>query len=84
MSLSLSELNEHCTAILRSRRIQNKIVILCEGNLHQLNGRPSPQSYRQLEKVPDANFYKACIPSDWTQHRPEFFVCGDKHDVISS
>ena len=84
MSLSKVELQKHCQTIITSRRAKNKIVILCEGNIHADEGKASPSSYRQLEKLPDANFYKACIPVGWTQKRPEFFICGDRQDVINT
>ena len=84
MSLSNTELQEHCNTIINSRRAQNKIVILCEGNIHADEGKASPSSYRQLEKLPDANFYKACIPVWWKQKRPKFFICGDRQDVINT
>ena len=71
-----AELLEHCQTILKSRRIQGKSVILCEGDIQAVQGRRSPQTYRRLEQVPDANFYKACIPSNWTQRIPAFFNCG--------
>ena len=84
MSLSETALQEHCQTIINSRRAQNKIVILCEGNVHANKGKASLSSYRQLEKLPDANFYKACIPVWWKQKRPEFFICGDRQDVINT
>lgn len=76
------QLNKHCEIIRQSRRIKNKVVILCEGDIQTVQGRESPQSYRQLEKMPDANFYRACIPKGWRQ--PVFFVCGDKKDVLDT
>jgi len=79
-----AQLNQHCDFIMQSRRIKNKVVILCEGNIQAIFGRASPQSYRKLENMPDANFYKACIPKWWKQKRPEFFVCGDRKDVIDT
>lgn len=85
MSFSEQELQRHCETIIKSRRAKGKIVILCEGGDKQfLKGRPSASSYRQLGKLPDANFYTACIPTWWETGRPEFFVCGDKEDVINS
>ena len=84
MSLSKAALQQHCQTIINSRRAQNKIVILCEGNIHADEGRASPSSYRQLEKLPDANFYKACVPVWWRQKRPEFFICGNRQDVINT
>jgi hypothetical protein len=84
MSLSNTELQQHCQTIIKSRRAQNKIVILCEGNIHPYVGRASPADYRQLERFPDANFYKACVPVWWQQKRPEFFICGDRQDVINT
>lgn len=79
------EVEDHVRAILGSRRIKNKLVVLCEGDrLPSLGGRPpSPQTYRRLERMPDANFYKACVPADWHGYRvPEFFNCGGRSDVL--
>jgi len=85
MSFSDAELQKHCETIMLSRRAKGKIVILCEGGDNDiLIGRPSPSAYGQLEKLPDANFYKACIPQWWNQKRPEFFVCGDKTNVLNT
>ncbi len=85
MSFSDAELKKHCETIMQSRRAKGKIVILCEGGDNDiLIGRPSPSAYGQLEKQPDANFYKACIPQWWIQKRPEFFVCGDKTNVLNT
>lgn len=84
MSLDPEQLESHCSYILQSRRIQNKIVILCEGNTSATDNRPSPQSYRRMEQMPDANFYKACVPRWWIHGRPEFFNCGDRGDVIDT
>lgn len=84
MSLSLEQLEEHCHYILQSRRIKNKIVVLCEGNIEKIEGRPSPQSYGKMEQMPDANFYKACVPRYWKGDEPQFFNCGDRTDVINT
>lgn len=85
MGLKPEELQQHCQQILKQSRIRNKIVILCEGEIDKKNqGRPSPQSYSQMEQMPDANFYNACVPNTWRQYRPQFFNCGDRKDVIDS
>jgi hypothetical protein len=85
MSMNPEELQEHCDLILQSRRIRRKIVVLCEGPRFPIDtDRPSPQTYRRMEQLPDANFYKACIPKWWSQQRPEFFTCGDRVDVIDT
>lgn len=84
MSLNPEQLKKHCEAILQSRRIKNKIVVLCEGVTPKIQGRESPQSYKAMEQLPDANFYKACVPTWWRQNRPEFFNCGDRKDVIDT
>jgi hypothetical protein len=84
MSLTPEQLEQHCQAILQSPRIKNKIVVLCEGDILKIQGRPSPQSYKEMERLPDANFYDACVPRSWTQYRPQFFNCGDRKDVIDS
>ena len=84
MSLSSEQLKKHCEVILQSRRIKNKIVVLCEGVTPKIQGRESPQSYKNMEQMPDANFYKACVPTWWKQKLPEFFNCGDRKDVIDT
>jgi len=85
MSLNPEQLQEHCEIILKSREIKNKIVVLCEGDIHI--GRKSPQSYKKMKQMPDANFYKACVPRWWKQTKqyiPEFFNCGDRASVINT
>lgn len=84
MGLNQAELEEHTRTILKSRRIQNKVVILCEGSIQQLKGRRSPSSYRAMETMPDSSFYRACLPREWRQLQPQFFNCGDRHDVINT
>ncbi len=85
MGLKPEELQQHCLQILKQRRILNKIVILCEGpRSNQNQGRPSPQLYKRMEQLPDANFYKACVPNTWRQYLPQFFNCGDRKDVINT
>jgi len=84
MSLNPEQLKKHCEAILQSRRIKNKIVVLCEGDIRKTQGRESPQAYKAMEQMPDANFYKACVPTWWRQKRPEFFNCGDRKDVLGT
>lgn len=82
MSLSAEELQHHCQTIINSSKISNKIIILCEGNINGIKGRV--HLYRKLEEFPDANFYKACIPTWWTEKRPAFVPCGDRKDVIDT
>lgn len=77
-------LDQHCENIYRSRSIKNKIIVLCEGDIARVAGRASPQSYRQLQKYPDANFYQRCIPKMWQGKRPEFFNCGSCTQVIKT
>ena len=85
MGLSSEELQQHCQQILKQPRIKNKFVILCEGpRSNSIQGRPSPQSYKRMEQLPDANFYNACVPNSWKQYRPQFFNCGDRKDVIDT
>ncbi len=87
MSLSPEELEQHCKAILKSSRIRKKIVVLCEGDIPKIQGRPSPQSYGRMEQMPDSNFYKNCVPQRWNrshQYQPQFFNCGDRKDVIDT
>jgi len=84
MGFNQEQLEEHCWVILNSARIRNKPVVLCEGEITQLEGRPSPTTYRRLEKLPDSNFYKACIPLWWKNYLPTFFNCGNRKDVLDT
>jgi hypothetical protein len=84
MSFNEKELNQHCETILGQRKILNKILVLCEGVIPKEQGRLSPQSYGKMDRLPDSNFYRACIPSDWRDSRPEFFNCGDCNDVVKT
>jgi hypothetical protein len=84
MGLKPEQLRQHCQTIVQLRKIKNKIVVLCEGGIWDIKSRPSPQSYSKMEQMPDANFYKACVPRWWSQYRPEFFNCGDRKDVIDT
>jgi hypothetical protein len=76
-------IEQQCQAIMMSSSIKDKIVVLCEGDI-PASGRRSPGAYRQLQKMPDANFYRACIPDWWTEKRPEFFPCGGRGDVLDT
>jgi len=84
MSLNEGQLIKHCETIMESRRILNKIVVLCEGDVREFQDRESPQTYRKMEQTPDSNFYKACVPSWWQQKQPQFFNCGDRNDVVNT
>lgn len=85
MSLKPEELENHCQQILGDRRINNKIVVLCEGKIQDIEGTRSPQAYKRIEQMPDANFYKKCVPKSWNDKpRPQFFNCGDRPDVINT
>lgn len=82
----MEKLQTQVEKILSSPRIRDRLVVLCEGDpfpIDAATSAPSPQMYRRLEKTPDANFYKACIPRDWHGTRlPQFFTCGGRSDVI--
>ncbi len=82
MSLSETELQLHCQAIIDLSQRKHGIIILCEGNINEIKGRV--EQYRRLETFPDANFYKACIPTWWQGKRPTFVPCGDRKDVIDT
>jgi hypothetical protein len=85
MSFDTQQLEEHCHKILNSARIKNKILILCEGDLPNIKGTESPQSYSKIEQLPDANFYKACVPSPQpNQYLPVFLNCGGRATVIKT
>jgi hypothetical protein len=88
MSLNQAQLEQHCEYIIKSPRIKNKIVVLCEGKINlDYDQSLSPQSYKRMEEMPDANFYKACIPQTWRNQKiltPQFFNCGNCANVIDS
>jgi hypothetical protein len=85
MSFDAQQLEEHCQKILNSARIKNKILILCEGDLPAIKGTESPQSYSKIEQLPDANFYKACVPPlQPNQYLPVFLNCGGRATVIKT
>jgi len=84
MSLTADELENHVKTILSSKRIKNKAVILCEGDISSVkNVGLNPTMYRNLERKPDADFYKACLPRNMRKNNsPQFFNCGSRSDVI--
>jgi len=88
MSLNKEQLQQHCEYIIKSPRIKNRIVVLCEGKINlDYDQSLSPQSYKRMEEMPDANFYKACIPQTWRTQKiltPQFFNCGNCVNVIDS
>jgi hypothetical protein len=84
MSLKPEQLKEHCEIILKSRSIKNKIVVLCEGPIPDIEGRRSVQAYKKMPEMPDANFYNRCVPKGWREKRPQFFNCGDRASVINT
>jgi len=87
MSFNPEQLQEHCEIILKSPSIKNKIVVLCEGKIPDIQGRKSVQSYKAMKETQDASFYMACIPRWWRQtkqYMPQFFNCGDRKDVIDT
>jgi hypothetical protein len=88
MSLTADELDNHVKNIMGVRSIKNKAVILCEGDISEVkNFKKNPSKYRSLEKFPDANFYKACLPTSLKRYpvsTPVFFNCGDRASVIKA
>ncbi|MEA5420299.1 hypothetical protein VB712_13795 [Spirulina sp. CCNP1310] len=84
MSLTAEQFDDHVESIMLSSRARGKAVILCEGDTDSVkNVGRNPSMYKQLEKIPDANFYKACLPKEARRRRaPVFFPCGSRADVI--
>jgi hypothetical protein len=84
MSLTTDELENHVKNIMSSKRIKYKAVILCEGDISSVkNVGLNPTMYRKLERKPDADFYKACLPEYMRKNNaPQFFNCGGRSDVI--
>ncbi len=61
---------------------------MCEGDISEVkNFKKNPSKYRSLEKFPDANFYKACLPTSMKHYpvpTPVFLNCGDRANVIKA
>jgi hypothetical protein len=77
------DIQQHCQNIINSPRIRNRIIVLCEGELPP-TGRYSPSSYGKNDRLPDANFYKACLPRQWRDRLPVFFNSGSRSEVIKT
>jgi hypothetical protein len=77
------DIEQHCLRIIQSPRIRDRFVILCEGEI-PAPGRFSPSSYGKNSELPDANFYKACLPHHWKSNSPLFFNSGGRSDVIET
>lgn len=77
-----NELENFCDTILKSSRIREKVVILCEGDIENVKRKRSPQSFRQMEKIQDSAFYKHSVPQNCQAYKPQFFNCGDRNGVI--
>jgi len=82
MSFTPEEIEIFARTVMESRRIKGKAVVLCEGHISTIkeNIRQSPTMYRKLEQMPDANFYKACLPKNMRDS--QFFNCGDRIAVL--
>jgi hypothetical protein len=76
-------IEQHCLKIIQSPQIKNRIVILCEGKIPDL-GRFSPSAYGKNDHLPDANFYKACLPQNWRSKLPVFFNSGSRSEVLKT
>lgn len=83
MSFTEEQLQAFCEIILNDRKILNGIIVLCEGKILKENSVRSPQSYKRSD-MPDANFYRACIPRSWIFNRPVFFNCGNSNNVLNT
>ena len=77
------ELEEHCQRILKSPRIRDRVVVLCEGDIIDAQGR-TLQNYKKMEKMQDSSFYKHCTPSSMKGYFPQFFNCGDRNGVLDT
>jgi hypothetical protein len=77
------DIEQHCLKIIQSPRIRNRLVILCEGETLDPE-RASPSSYAKNEHLPDANFYKSCLPIRWRDRQPVFVNSGSRSQVIQT
>jgi hypothetical protein len=76
-------IEDHCKKIIMTPRISKRFVILCEGDIPE--GGFSPSGYsKNISKLPDANFYKSCIPHYWRNRQPMFFNSGSRSEVIKT
>ncbi len=82
MCLSEEQLIKHCEKIRNSYKIKNNIIVLCEGEIKDV--KKYKNMYKNMEKMPDANFYNACVPTWWTVPKPAFFNCGGWSDVVKT
>lgn len=72
-------------AIARDARCRNRPVVLCEGDTPARRWpgqRPSPSSHKQCARLPDADFYRQCVPKSWRMGIPAFRNCGGRADVL--
>lgn len=74
---------KHSKEILTDRRIFKKIVVLCEGQGSILDNK-TVVNYGNMERMPDANFYRKCVPRSWSQGIPVFFNCQGRTGVIAT
>ncbi len=83
MSLNSKDFIERCEKILLSPKHKH-IVVLCEGKneIWDTNSRETVVNYGKMEQMPDANFYKKCVPKTWRNNLPQFFNCGSRQNVI--
>ncbi len=78
------DLDQFCQDIVVSPSIRGRVVVLCEGDRSN-NDKPTPSSYRKMEKLQDAAFYKACIPHNWpSAQRPIFINAGSRAEVLDT
>jgi hypothetical protein len=82
-----STLDQNCRALLGNREIRGRVVILCEGHPMPNEFRPkrSVGDFKKLDRQPDKNFYRRCVPRWWRDHErmePIFFNCGSRDQVI--
>jgi hypothetical protein len=85
MGLTLEKIESRAKEIMKDRRIKGKAVILCEGtaSLDEKESRCSPHTYGKLEQLPDAAFYKACLPKNMRSYKaPCFCNCGSRAEVL--
>lgn len=79
------DIEKHCLGIIKSPRISNRFVILCEGDIPESDRPYSPSFYAKQNNTPDANFYKACVPYYWRRNKePIFFNSGSRSEVIKT
>jgi len=92
MGLNSIQILNLAKSICNLKKLQNKMIVLCEGavepeppsdpNATHRQLRQSPGTYAK-ERFEDSRFYKKCLPVD-LRSKVQFINCGDRSNVIDA